>query len=72
MKEYFAIPTICPLCGSRTAIQMDVNTRNLCCTNPECEGKMINKLDHFCGKKGLDIKGLSKATLEKLAKGNYE
>jgi DNA ligase (NAD+) len=23
-------------------------------------------LDHFCGKKGLDIKGLSKATLEKL------
>jgi DNA ligase (NAD+) len=27
---------------------------------------LINKLEHFCGKKGLDIKGLSKATLEKL------
>ena len=27
---------------------------------------MINRLDHFCGKKGLDIKGLSKITLEKL------
>ena len=36
------------------------------CSNPSCDGKLINKLDHFCGKKGLDIKGLSKATLEKL------
>lgn len=65
-RTYFSYPHTCPLCGGRTAIQMDVNTRNLCCTNPDCEGKMINKLDHFCGKKGLDIKGLSKATLEKL------
>ena len=31
-----------------------------------CEGKLVNRLDHFCGKKGLDIKGLSKATLGKL------
>ena len=31
-----------------------------------CEGKLLNKLDHFCSKKGLDIKGLSKATLDKL------
>ena len=31
-----------------------------------CDGKMLNKLDHFCGKRGLDIKGISKATLEKL------
>ena len=65
-RTYFSYPHTCPLCGGRTVIQMDVNTRNLCCTNPDCEGKMINKLDHFCGKKGLDIKGLSKATLEKL------
>ena len=33
---------------------------------PKCDGKIINQFDHFCGKKGLDIKGLSKATLEKL------
>jgi DNA ligase (NAD+) len=38
----------------------------LVCQNPQCEGKLINRLDHFVGKKGLDIKGLSKATLEKL------
>ena len=40
--------------------------KNLICENQQCAGKLINKLDHFCGKKGLDIKGLSKATLEKL------
>lgn len=60
---HFDIPKICPVCGSRTAIN---ESSQLYCTNPDCDGKLINKLDHFCGKKGLDIKGLSKATLEKL------
>ena len=60
---HFDIPKICPVCGSRTAIN---ESAQLYCTNPDCDGKLINKLDHFCGKKGLDIKGLSKATLEKL------
>ena len=65
-KQHFLRPRVCPVCGGSTVVQKDVNTRNLYCTNPDCDGKMINKLDHFCGKKGLDIKGLSKATLEKL------
>ena len=38
----------------------------LYCPNPECSGKAINKFDYYCSKKGLDIKGLSKATIEKL------
>ena len=60
------IPTICPICGEPTAQKTDLFSTFLVCENPSCEGKLINKLDHFCGKKGLDIKGLSKATLEKL------
>ena len=56
------IPTKCPCCGSDTFIKDDF----LYCSNPECEGKMINKLIHFCSKKGLDIKGLSESTLQKL------
>lgn len=56
------IPTHCPYCGGETTIKDDF----LYCSNPKCEGKFINRLDHFCGKKGLDIKGLSKATLQKL------
>ena len=60
------IPTICPICGKPTAQKTDLFSTFLVCENPSCEGKLINRLDHFCGKKGLDIKGLSKATLEKL------
>lgn len=62
------IPKNCPICGSELErIPSDVSdTVNLVCTNSNCEGKLINKLDHYCGKKGLDIKGLSKKTLEKL------
>ena len=60
------IPSVCPICGEPTAQKTDLFSTFLVCENPSCEGKLINKLDHFCGKKGLDIKGLSKATLEKL------
>jgi DNA ligase (NAD+) len=60
------IPDKCPICGKPTIQRTDLFSTFLVCENPSCEGKLINKLDHFCGKKGLDIKGLSKATLEKL------
>lgn len=60
------IPKVCPICGKQTEIIKNNNTEILICSNPDCDGKLINKLDHFCGKKGLDIKGLSKATLGKL------
>lgn len=60
------IPEVCPYCGAPTEIRKDYDSEVLYCTNPACSGKLINRLDHFCGKKGLDIKGLSKKTLEKL------
>ena len=66
-KMYIGVPGICPYCNSIVSIvTSDAGVKNLVCDNPNCEGKLINRLDHFCGKKGLDIKGLSKKTLEKL------
>jgi DNA ligase (NAD+) len=62
----FTIPTECPICGGRLEVVCEVDTEVLMCTNDACEGKLVNRLDHFCGKKGLDIRGLSKATLCKL------
>ena len=59
-------PDKCPVCGGEVEFETLNESTNLVCTNPQCAGKLINQLDHFCGKKGLDIKGLSKATLEKL------
>lgn len=60
------IPKICPYCGKPTVIKKDNDSEFLYCTNLNCNGKLINRLNYFVGKKGLDIKGLSKATLEKL------
>ena len=63
---------LCPICGKKTSlVKSDSGTINLVCNNPQCKGKLINRLDHFCSKKGLDIKGLSKATLEKLIDWGY-
>lgn len=57
----------CPCCGGGTSIVVsDSGVKNLVCDNPKCEGKLVNRIDHFCGKKGLDIKGLSEKTIEKL------
>ena len=61
------IPTLCPYCGGMTILKAENNSKVLACGNPECDSKLVNRLDHFCSKdKGLDIRGLSKATLEKL------
>lgn len=67
-SKYLFAPKTCPICGGEVLLEISSasDTRLLVCQNPQCEGKLINRLDHFCGKKGLDIKGLSKATLEKL------
>lgn len=59
-------PTTCPICGSEVIYKSVIDSISLVCTNSTCPGKLINRLDHFCGKKGLDMKGISKATLEKL------
>ena len=67
MKEFLKIPTTCPICGAPTEIiESDSGTVELYCSSDTCEGKLINRLEHFVSKKGLDIKGLSKATLGKL------
>jgi len=59
-------PEHCPICYGEISFKKENGIIRAYCDNPNCEGKLINRLDHFCGKKGLDIKGLSKATLQKL------
>ena len=65
-KEYFRLPHICPVCGGEVETRKEVDSEMLYCANPQCEGKLVNKIEHFFGKRGLDAKGISKATIEKL------
>ena len=66
MIEYIKIPIYCPCCNSPAVIKDNDGVKTLWCTNPTCDGKLSQKIDYFCSKKGLDIKGLSLATIEKL------
>lgn len=60
-------PSCCPICGGATLIKESISgTKELYCTNPDCQAKLINRIEHFLGKKGLDARGVSKKTLEKL------
>ena len=60
------IPDKCPMCGGPLERITEVDSTVLKCQAADCPGKLLNKIDHFCSKKGMDIKGLSKATLDKL------
>ena len=66
MIKYIEIPKMCPYCNTQLIIKKENDSEFLFCPNEQCESRFINRLEHFCGKKGLDIKGLSKATFQKL------
>lgn len=59
-------PEYCPICCGIVSYKDNNGVVTLECDNPCCEGKILNRLEHFASKKGLDIKGLSLATFEKL------
>lgn len=61
-------PEFCPCCGKPVYRRVsDSGVENYYCENPQCKGRLVERLEHFCDrKKGLDIRGLSEQTLEKL------
>lgn len=57
----------CPCCDKPIKIvKSDSGVLNMVCDNPECKGQLINKIEHYLDKKGLNVKGISKATIGKL------
>lgn len=59
------IPEHCPICGSKTIIKQDNDSKVLMCINDNCKGKLLGKLTHFVSKNAMNVDGLSEATLEK-------
>ncbi len=64
------IPQSCPVCGGPTKINRENDTETLVCTNADCDAKKIKSFTLFVSRDGMNIDGLSEATLEKfLARG---
>ena len=63
--SYINIPDKCHICGQSTKIVKDNNSEVLVCTNDNCNGKLLGKLNHAVSRDTLNIDGLSEATIEK-------
>jgi len=64
------IPCSCPVCGGKTEVRSINEGQFLYCTNEACAAKKIKLFALFVGRDGLNIDGMSEATLEKfIAKG---
>lgn len=59
------IPSACPVCHQPTEIHISESsqTKTLKCTNPDCAAKKLRKFARFVSKAGMDIDGISEATL---------
>ena len=63
--KFLNIPEHCPICGAKTEIKQENDSKVLVCTSDNCMGKLLGKLTHFVSKNAMNIEGLSEATLEK-------
>ena len=63
--ENYKLPLIdkCPSCGATLEIKNTGNANVLYCPNLSCPARHLAQFEHFVSKHGLDIKGLSSATL---------
>lgn len=61
------LPQVCPVCGAPTEIHVSEisGTKTLRCTNPDCDAKKLRKYARFVSKAGMDIDGISEATLNR-------
>lgn len=69
--DYIAVPSYCPVCEAYTKLVKENDSTVLVCTNPDCSGKLLGRFTHFVSKKGMNIDGLSEATLELLISNSY-
>lgn len=63
--DHIFIPSICPICGGKTEIRQDNDSKVLVCTNDNCKGKLLGRLTHFVSKNAINVDGFSEATIEK-------
>ncbi|MGL4362688.1 MAG: NAD-dependent DNA ligase LigA [Cellulosilyticaceae bacterium] len=69
----FTIPDKCPVCGADTIIHISniSEIETLHCVNSKCTAKHIKKFERFVSKSGMDIDGLSTATIIKFINEGY-
>lgn len=60
------IPSVCPECNHKTAIRKINDIKYLYCTNNDCVAKLLKRFSLFTSRNGMNIEGISDATLSLL------
>ena len=61
--EPFVFPDVCPVCGSPAREDGEA----VRCTNETCPAKTVQRIIHFVSKAGLDMEGVGRKWVERLA-----
>ena len=61
--EKYVFPMQCPVCGSAA----EEDGERVLCTNSECPAKTVQRIIHFVSKAGLDMEGVGRQWVRKLA-----
>ncbi len=65
------IPSMCPVCQSKTEVKSINGTESLYCTNQDCAAKKIKAFTLFTSRDAMNMEGLSEATLEKFIRMGF-
>lgn len=57
-------PEVCPHCAS--ALELDSRAHNMACRNPQCPGRLAERLEYLGSRGVLDIEGFSGKTAQRL------
>ncbi len=64
-SDTYQIDLQCPSCGGKVIVKAPKEARFLFCENTNCPAQLAAKLTHFVSKNGMNIEGMSEATIEK-------
>jgi DNA ligase (NAD+) len=65
-EKVFKMPTVCPVCGSDLEREEDEVAWR--CENAACPAQVERRIEHFCGRDALDIRGAGPAVVKQLLK----
>jgi len=63
-EKVFRMPTTCPVCGSK--LEREEGEAAWRCENVACEAQVERRIQHFCSRDALDIRGAGPAVVKQL------
>jgi len=63
-EKIFKMPTTCPVCGSK--LEREEGEAAWRCENAACGAQLERRIEHFCGRDAMDIRGAGPAVVKQL------